>query len=54
VQPEPTDEELIDFARTLLRDLPPTLTDDESLRESVQAHRDHWVQLFLAARMLPG
>lgn len=47
--PEPSDDDLIEFAESLLQNLAPRLREREVLEEAIRQHRDTWVTLYEAA-----
>jgi hypothetical protein len=49
---DPTDDELLAFANTLLGDLPERLRDLATLREAIEQNRNHWVLLYHVNRDL--
>lgn len=46
---EPTTEQLIAFAESLLSDLSPALREPAALEQAVGDHRDLWVMLYDAS-----
>jgi hypothetical protein len=51
---DPTDDELIAFAESLLSELGDQLREPAVLAESVREHREVWVMLFRVARETQG
>ena len=47
---EPTDEELIAFADSVLRGLDASFLDDDLLWETIAHHRDLWRDLYWVSR----
>lgn len=47
--PEPSDEELLAFAESLLQNVPSHLRDRQVLEEVIQLHRPTWLTLYEAA-----
>lgn len=52
--PEPSDDELLSFAESLLQDMRPHLRERQVLEEAIQQHRATWVSLHQAATALRG
>jgi hypothetical protein len=50
--PEPSDDELLAFAESLLQNLPPRLREREVLEDAIRQHRSTWVTLYEAADAL--
>ena len=50
--PEPSDEELVVFAESLLQNLSPNLRARPVLEDAVQQHRSTWLNLYEAAGAL--
>ena len=48
-RPEPSDEELVALAESLLQGVGPHLRERESLEEAVRRHRETWLVLYAAA-----
>lgn len=51
-QPEPTEEELVSFAESLLQNLAPHLRERDVLEEAVRHHRGTWLTLYEASAAL--
>jgi truncated hemoglobin YjbI len=51
---EPSDEELVAFAESLLQDVGPHLRARHGLEEAIQQHRPTWLTLYETARALKG
>ena len=49
VPPDPSDEELVTFAESLLTNVPASLRERRVLEEAVQQHRNTWLKLYEAA-----
>lgn len=47
--PEPSDQELLAFAESLLQNVPAHLRDSQVLEEAIQLHRPTWLTLYEAA-----
>jgi hypothetical protein len=52
--PEPSDDELLAFAESLLQNMPPHLRERRVLEEAIQQHRATWLTLYESARALKG
>jgi hypothetical protein len=52
--PEPSDDELLAFAESLLQNMEPHLRERQVLEEAIQQHRATWLTLYEAARALKG
>ena len=52
VPAEPSDEELVSFAESLLQNLSPQLRERHVLEEAIQQHRDTWLTLYEASAAL--
>jgi truncated hemoglobin YjbI len=52
--PEPSDDELLAFAESLLQNMGPHLRERHVLEGAIQQHRPTWVKLYEAARALKG
>jgi hypothetical protein len=50
VPSEPTDDDLIAFADSVLRDLGDSFLDDDLLQETITHHRDLWRTLYRISR----
>jgi hypothetical protein len=50
--PEPSDDELVAFAESLLQNLAPRLREREVLEDAIRQHRGTWVTLYDAAAAL--
>jgi len=51
---EPSDEELVAFAESLLHKVDPQLRERRVLEEAIQQHRATWLKLYETARALKG
>ena len=49
---EPSDDELVAFAESLLRNLGPSIRERHVLLETIEKHRETWAALYDAARRL--
>lgn len=49
---EPSDEELLSFAESLLQNVRPNLRERHVLEDAVLQHRQTWLNLYDAARTL--
>lgn len=52
--PEPSDDELLAFAESLLQNMAPHLRERRVLEDAIQQHRATWLTLYEAARALKG
>lgn len=52
--PEPSDDELVAFAESLLQNVGPHLRERHVLEEAIRDHRPTWLTLYEAARALKG
>jgi hypothetical protein len=51
---EPTDDELVAFAESMLQNLGPSIRERPVIEETIQLHRETWAALYEAARRLEG
>jgi hypothetical protein len=54
VPPEPSDDELLAFAESLLQKVGPHLRERRVLEEAIQLHRVTWLSLYETATALKG
>ena len=52
--PEPSDEELLAFAESLLQNVGPHLRERHVVEDAIHQHRETWLTLYEAARALKG
>jgi truncated hemoglobin YjbI len=52
--PEPSDDELVAFAESLLQNVGPHLRERHVLEEAIRHHRPTWLSLYEAAQALKG